>query len=54
MKTNNFRSPLFYMGDKFKLLDQLKERFPKKLIILLSHLLVVEVYFLILKQINIF
>ena len=23
MKTNNFRSPLFYMGDKFKLLDQM-------------------------------
>ena len=31
MKTNNFRSPLFYMGDKFKLLDQLKDRFPKKI-----------------------
>jgi len=31
MKTNNLRSPLFYMGDKFKLLDQLKDRFPKKI-----------------------
>ena len=31
MKTGNFRSPLFYMGDKFKLLDQLKEKFPKKI-----------------------
>ena len=31
MKTNNFRSPLFYMGDKFKLLDQLKDKFPKKI-----------------------
>jgi len=28
---NNFRSPLFYMGDKFKLLDQLKSKFPKKI-----------------------
>ncbi len=31
MKTDNFRSPLFYMGDKFKLLDQLKDKFPKKI-----------------------
>ena len=31
MKIDNFRSPLFYMGDKFKLLDQLKEKFPKKI-----------------------
>ena len=31
MKTSNFRSPLFYMGDKFKLLDQLKDKFPKKI-----------------------
>ena len=31
MKTGNFRSPLFYMGDKFKLLDQLKDKFPKKI-----------------------
>jgi DNA adenine methylase len=31
MKTGNVRSPLFYMGDKFKLLDQLKDRFPKKI-----------------------
>ena len=31
MKTGNFRSPLFYMGDKFKLLDQLKNKFPKKI-----------------------
>ena len=31
MKTNNLRSPLFYMGDKFKLLDQLKDKFPKKI-----------------------
>ena len=30
MKTDNSRSPLFYMGDKFKLLDQLKEKFPKE------------------------
>ena len=45
MKIDNFRSPLFYMGDKFKLLDQLKEKFPKKLITLLSHLLVEGVYF---------
>ena len=30
MKIDNFRSPLFYMGDKFKLLDQLKNKFPKK------------------------
>ena len=29
MKKDNFRSPLFYMGDKFKLLDQLKDKFPK-------------------------
>ena len=46
MKIDNFRSPLFYMGDKFKLLDQLKEiNFHKKLITLLSHLLVEGVYF---------
>ncbi len=31
MKTGNFRSPLFYMGDKFKLLGQLKDKFPKKI-----------------------
>jgi len=31
MKIDNFRSPLFYMGDKFKLLDQLKNKFPKKI-----------------------
>ena len=31
MKISNFRSPLFYMGDKFKLLDQLKDKFPKKI-----------------------
>ena len=31
MKTDNSRSPLFYMGDKFKLLDQLKEKFPKSI-----------------------
>ena len=31
MRTGNFRSPLFYMGDKFKLLDQLKDKFPKKI-----------------------
>ena len=31
MKISNFRSPLFYMGDKFKLLDQLKNQFPKKI-----------------------
>ena len=36
MKTSNFRSPLFYMGDKFKLLDQLKDKFPKKKTPLLS------------------
>lgn len=27
MKSKNYRSPLFYMGDKFKLLDQLKNIF---------------------------
>jgi len=31
MKIDNFRSPLFYMGDKFKLLDQLKNQFPNKI-----------------------
>ena len=31
MNLKNFRSPLFYIGDKFKLLDQLKDRFPKKI-----------------------
>ena len=31
MKSKNYRSPLFYMGDKFKLLDQLKNKFPKNI-----------------------
>ena len=31
MTEKNFRSPLFYMGDKFKLLEQIKKKFPKKI-----------------------
>lgn len=42
MKNGIARSPLFYVGDKYKLVREIKTHFPITSIILSNHLWVVE------------